>query len=296
VTEPDLIQRSDPRFPATLFDLPDPPHHLACLGSLPDLTNAVAIVGTRGCDVFALEHTRRLARELAEAGAVVVSGGAVGIDTAAHQGALEGGGQTVAVLATGVVDTFPAINRKLFEHIAASGCLLSEHAGIVEGFPSRFLERNRIIAALSKVVVVGQAPLDSGAMSTAKWARDLKRPILGVPHAPWEVRGQGCLKLIAEGAGICRTSADVLTLAAPALAMRLPERVRRPRKAREIQGLDDDQRAVVTGLSRGPLDIDSLCQHSGLPAPRVQRAVLMLLLSGVIQELGSGRYVRADYP
>lgn len=296
MTDATLIRRSDPRYPASLFDLPDPPHHLACRGTLPDLTHAVAIVGTRECDAPARDHTRRLARELAEAGVVVVSGGALGIDTAAHRGALEGGGRTIAVLATGVDDPYPAANEKLFEHIAQSGCLLSEHAGVVEGFKSRFLERNRIIAALSKLVVVGQAPLDSGAMSTAKWARDLKRPILGVPHAPWDLRGQGCLKLIAEGAGICRTSADVLTLAAPALAMRLPERVRRPRKAREIQGLDDDQRAVVTGLSRGPLDIDSLCEHSGLPAPRVQRAVLMLLLSGVIQEVGSGRYVRADYP
>jgi DNA processing protein len=293
---PDLLQRSDPRFPAALFDLPDPPGLLACLGSLPDLTHAVAIVGTRSCDTFARDFTRRLAREIAQAGPVVISGGAFGIDTAAHEGALEGGGATVAVLPSGVQRPYPASNRHLFEQITRSGCLVSEHPEPIAPRDCRFLQRNRLIAALAQVVVVVQAPFASGAMSTADWAKRLKRPILGVPHAPWDLRGQGCLHLVAEGAGICRTSKDVLTLAAPAQAAALPESVRRPRKVREFQGLDDDQRAVVRGLSKGPLDVDSLCQHSRLPAPRVQRAVLMLLLSGVIQEISSGRYARADYP
>jgi DNA processing protein len=292
---PEILQRSDPRFPAELYDLPDPPAQLACLGSLPELTQAIAIVGTRACDAFALDFARRLGRELAQAGQVVVSGGAFGIDTAAHEGALEAGGCTVAILPSGVQKPYPGSNRRLFAQIAASGCLVSEHPEPIDALPARFLQRNRLIAALARVVVVVQAPFESGAMSTADWAKKLKRPIFGVPHAPWDQRGHGCLHLLAEGARICRTSKDVLTLAAPAQAAALPESVRRPRKVREIQGLDDDQRAVVRGLSKGPLDVDSLCQHSRLPAPRVQRAVLMLLLSGVIQEIGSGRYVRADY-
>jgi DNA processing protein len=290
-----ILQRSDSRFPAGLFDLPKPPAVLACRGSLPDFTGAVAIVGTRACDALASAFARRLGRELAEAGLAIISGGAVGIDAAAHEGALEAGGRTVAVIPNGLDDPYPPMNRHLFEQIAEHGCLVSEHPEPVDALAGRFLERNRIIAALAKVVVVVQAPYGSGAMSTARWAEKLKRPLLGVPHPPWDRRGQGCLKLVTEGAGICRTSKDVLTLAAPAKAEHLPESVRRPRKAREIQGLDDDQRAVVRGLSEGPLDVDSLCQHTSLPASRVQRAVLMLLLSGVIQEISSGRYTRADY-
>jgi DNA processing protein len=289
------LKSSDPLFPACLFDLSDPPGQLACRGIMPELTGAIAIVGTRACDPLARDFTRRLARELAGAGLVVVSGGALGIDTAAHEGALEGGGRTIAVLPSGLDDPYPPRNRHLFADIARSGCLVSEHPEPIDPIPGRFIERNRIIAALARVVVVVQAPFESGAMSTAAFAQRLKRPILGVPHAPWDLRGQGCLKLVAEGAGICRTSKDVLTLAAPAQAVNLPEGARKPRKVREIQGLDDDQRAVVRGLSKGSLDIDSLCEHSGLSAPRVQRAVLMLLLSGVIQEIGSGRYARADY-
>jgi DNA processing protein len=296
--EPPIVTfpKNHPRYPASLLDLPDPPEELACLGTLPDLTQSVAIVGTRACDSFARQHTRQLAFDLARLGYVVISGGAIGIDTAAHEGALEAGGITVAVLPTGLAKPYPAVNQRLFEEIAWRGCLISEIAGTVPGHASTFLARNRIIAALARQVVISQAPFASGALSTAGHAQQLKRPILVVPHAPWDPRGQGCLMLLAQGATVCRTSEDVLTLAAPGAAIRSQQVRRRPKKAEEIRGLDDDQRALVEVLSSGPLDADGLCEQSGLPAPRVQRALLMLLLSAVIQEVGSGRYARADYP
>jgi DNA processing protein len=291
-----VFARSHALFPAALFDLEDPPSQLACVGLLPDLTRAVAIVGTRRCDVHGQKFAFRLAHELAERGYVVVSGGALGIDTAAHEGALAAGGRTLAVLATGLEQPYPAANRRLFEQIVERGALLSEHGERVPGYPSEFLARNRIIAALAQSCVVVQAPIASGALSTAAHAKRLNRPILGVPHAPWEKRGEGCLELIREGARICRTSADVLTLAAPSAEQSRPKNVRRPKKVEELRGLDEDQWAIVRALATAPLDADELCEHSGLPAPRVQRALLMLLLSKVIQEVGSGRYERADYP
>lgn len=291
-----VLQRSHPSFPTRLFDLPDPPEVLACVGLLPDLSRAIAIVGTRACDVHAFEHTRQLARELAQAGYVIVSGGAVGIDTAAHLGALDVGAPTVAVLATGLQRPFPSSNHGLFEKIVERGALVCEHPEQVDGQAGRFLARNRIVAALAEAVVVTQAPFGSGALSTAAHAERLNRPIFGVPHAPWDPRGQGCLHLLSRGARICRTSGDVLTLAAPTVAMEAPRAVRRPKKAKSIQGLDDDQRELLRVLSQGPLDADEMCEQSGLSAPRVQRAVLMLLLSKVIHEVGSGRYARADYP
>lgn len=291
-----VLSPDNPVWPAALADLPDPPLQLEIAGSLPDLSQAVAIVGTRRADLWGEQFTRRLARELAEAGCVVISGGAVGIDTEAHLGALEGGGASVAVLPTGLAEPYPSKNRSLFHKLTESGCLLSEVSGTCPGYASVFLARNRLVAALARVVVVTQAPICSGALSTAAHARALGRPLLAVPSAPDVPRGQGCLELLASGAGICRGAKDVLSLAAPGQVETLPGRPRRPKKGKRNQELGEDESALLRALDRGPLDADELCQAAALPAPRVQRAILMLLLSGVIQEVGGGRYGRADHP
>jgi DNA processing protein len=294
-----LLLPEQPDWPRGLCDLADPPERLEVVGSLPDWSQAVAVVGTRKPDARGREFARRLARELAEAGWVVVSGGAAGIDAEAHRGALEAGGPTVAVLGSPLKRPYPQRNIELFQQIIKNGCVLTE---TLEGAPmyrGRFVSRNRLVAALAKVVVVVQAPLPSGALSTAAVARRLGRPILGVPHAPGDVRGAGCSLLLSQGAGICRGSSDVLSLAAAgspsSRAKKCSTKSRRPTKDKEFRRLDDDERAVVDALSRGPLAADELCEVSGLPAARAQRALLMLLLSKVIHEVGSGRYARRDY-
>lgn len=258
----------------------------------------MAIVGTRKPDARAAQLARTLGRELGELGWLIVSGGAVGIDSEAHRGALEAGARTVAVLGTPLARPYPATNLGLFAQIASTGCLLSE---VLPGdlvYQSRFLERNRLIAALAQIVVVVQAPIRSGALSTAAEARRLKRPVLGVPYDPWEARGAGCLELLATGAGICRDSRDVLSLSAAGsdTGSRKPRtrKLRRPDKDKELQGLGDDERAVLGAFQGRPKLADELCEATGLSAQRVQRAVLMLLLSMVIHEVGSGRYVRRD--
>jgi DNA processing protein len=293
---PHVITPGHPHWPDQLSELPNPPAQLAYSGQLPDWSKAVAIVGTRRTDAFGCDFTRGLARELAEAGCVIVSGGALGIDREAHEGALEAGGITVAILPTGLARPYPAQNRELFQRILERGCVASEIRDEVPGYDSAFLERNRLVAALAKVVVVTQAPLASGAMSTAAHARKLGRPVLAVPYTPGIVRGEGCLALLSGGAGVCRTSGDVLLLAAPGQAIRSPHRPRRPKKVTEFQWLDEDETALVQALEGGPLDADELCDAAALPAPRVQRAILLLLLSKVIQEVGGGRYGRTDYP
>jgi DNA processing protein len=277
-----------------LAQLKDPPASLAISGELPDLSRAVAIVGTRTPNPQAANFAHTLAYELAEAGCPIVSGGALGIDSAAHQGALEGGGFTVAILATGLERPYPADNGQLFRQVADQGALLSESLEEVPGYASVFLARNRLIAALASVVVVVQAPFKSGAMSTAKHAQELGRPLLAVPFAPWESRAEGNLTLLAGGARVCRTSADVLSLAAPSGQPIVRQRRGRPRKAESYPGLDEDERGVFRALSTAVLSADELCDRTGLSAPRVQRALLMLLLSKVIQEVGCGRYARDD--
>ena len=293
-----LLTSDSALWPAALCDLADPPLKLEAAGDLPDWFPAVAIVGTRKPDPRAGQLARALGRELGEAGWLVVSGGAVGIDSEAHRGALEARARTVAVLGTPLARPYPATNLALFRQIASSGCLLSELQSGEDVYQSSFLARNRLIAALAQVVVVVQAPLRSGALSTAAEARKLKRPVLGVPYAPWEERGAGCLELLAGGAGICRGSRDVLSLSAAGsdTGSAKPHRtsLRRPDKGKEFQGLDEDERAVLGALKGLPLAADELCEATGLPAQRVQRAILMLLLSMVIHEVGSGRYVRRD--
>jgi DNA processing protein len=279
-------------WPSLLSDLDKPPGELALQGKLPELAGAVAIVGTRRASPEALAFTRVLAAELAEAGRTIVSGGAAGIDSAAHRGALDVDGMSLAVLPTGLLDPYPPHNRALFAELLAHGALLSESAELVPGYPSRFLARNRLIAALASVVVVVQAPLRSGALSTAAHATRLGRPLLVVPGAPWEPLAAGCLTLLAAGARVCRSSADVLSLAAPTGVKPPRHQLRRPKKAPGYQDLDEDERGVSEALKTDALSADELCERTGLSAPRVQRAVLMLMLSRVIQEVGCGRYAR----
>jgi DNA processing protein len=230
---------------------------------------------------------------------LVISGGALGIDAEAHLGALEAGAPTVVVLPTPLDLPYPPKNMELFRRAASAGAVLSEHSLDAPMFRGRFLQRNRLVAALAQVVVVVQAPARSGALSTAAVARRLGRPVLGVPHAPGDPLGEGCLMLLARGAGICRGSADVLSLAAAGSSQSRPKKrptsLRRPGKDKRFQGLDSDERAVVQALREGSAAVDEVCEASALPAARVQRALLMLLLSKVIHEVGSGRYALSDY-
>ncbi|HEY6880599.1 MAG TPA: DNA-processing protein DprA [Polyangiales bacterium] len=280
---PQRICASDSDYPAALRDLQDVPDPVFVEGALPQLERAVAIVGTRRADGAGTRFTRQLAAELARADCTIVSGGAHGIDTAAHEGALDVGGATVAVLPGRVDAPYPARNRELFALIARTGALLAEHEFDTRRYASVFLARNRLIAALARLVVVVQAPVKSGAMSTAAHARAMGRPVLAVPWAPWEARGAGCLHLLGQGAQVCRSSDDVLALIAPACAP-----ARRP--PREQAHLDGDQRAVYDALAGGALSADELCEQTGMPAAVTQRALLLLLLAGEIQELTPGRY------
>ncbi|MBK6576541.1 MAG: DNA-processing protein DprA [Sandaracinaceae bacterium] len=198
---PEELLPLDPRYPAALRALKDHgPIRVA--GVLPELERAVAIVGTRRADPEALDFAHGLARDLASAGIVILSGGALGVDAAAHRGALAANGKTVAVLASGFAKPYPPSHGPLFEEIAASGALLTEapDEGAFEGF--RFLHRNRLIAALGHSgTIVIQAPIRSGTLSTAEDARRLKRPVWVVPGAPWDPRSQGGSGCSARGRG-----------------------------------------------------------------------------------------------
>jgi DNA processing protein len=260
---------------------------------LPAPAEAVAIVGTRYADAEALAFTRELAAALTEAGLAVVSGGAWGVDAAAHRGALEAGGRTAVVLPIGFDRAYPARHRPLFARIAREGgALVTEQDDGVHPARWTFLARNRLIAALSAATVVVQAPARSGALSTAAAARALEKPVFAVPSAPWEPRGEGCLGLLAAGAHVCTSARDVLSLRPRGSAPAAPQVLRGGRKHKNFDGLDEDGRRVLEVLSRRGQHPDEVARAAGVPIPRVQRALLMLTLRGVARGRGDGTYTR----
>ncbi len=285
-------------------------------GALPDWGSAVAVVGTRSADEDACRFTRALTRALASEGCVVVSGGARGIDTAAHLGALDGGAPTVAVLAGGLDQPTPKSNLGLFAQVAAAGALLSEHAPGTPPWPAAFLHRNRLIAALARAIVVVQAPLRSGALSTAAHGRRLGRPVFVVPAAPWDPRGRGNIRLLKDGALPCGSASDVLGAlrwspgpapAAGPVRRRQPPLLPRPPAERRpppgpdpgdgptraVGGSPADAGKVLGVLAARPLHPDEIGLQTGLSAGRVQQLLLELELLGAVEGRPGGRYVRA---
>ncbi|HEX7481483.1 MAG TPA: DNA-processing protein DprA [Polyangiales bacterium] len=298
------LRPSDAAWPKGLSELPKPPAAVQIAGELPR-GHCVAIVGTRFADPEALAFAQQLAAALTLAGVTVVSGGAAGVDAAAHQGALDAGGSTLAVLATGLSRAYPPAHGPLFSLIARQGALLCE-AIAAPHRPERwtFLRRNQLIAALCGCVVVVQAPLRSGALSTAAWANRLKRPVFAVPAAPWDVRGLGCLQLLRQGARICTSAADVLSLRPSAAGqVPLPGLLLDPAS---VEKAKDDERLcqspkprvaapsarVLEVLEQGPAHPDELACRLDMQAARVQEALLTLVLAGLVRQGVDGTYSR----
>jgi DNA processing protein len=291
------LRPGDSAWPAQLADLAtDAPAQLRVLGRLPALDGAIAIVGTRFADDDAVEFTRALAVELAVAGRTVISGGARGIDAAAHRGALDAGGPTLAVLATGFDPPYPSEHAELFAEISGAGALVCENPDGTRPHAGRFLERNRLIAALASAVVVVQAPVRSGALSTAALGIKLKRPVLTVPYPPWSVRGSGCLGLLRRGALICTSSRDVLSVPAHRAEPGIVPELLFAEKADDFGDLDEHSRAVLRALSRRPRHPDELASSLRLPILKVQQCLGQLALLGLAAARHDGRYVRQVDP
>jgi DNA processing protein len=241
------------------------------LGTL-DVRPRVAIVGTRRATSYGLRVTRELSTAFARAGACVVSGMAVGIDGMAHRAALEAGGATIAVLGTGLNHIYPRAHRDLQRAIADRGLLLSELDDDAHGWKSTFLHRNRIIAALSAMTIVVEAPFQSGALSTAGHAMELARTVAVVPGPIDQPQSAGSNRLMRDGAQILTTVEDALALV----------KLTPPLKSPTVDPLGDEGR-IWTALAGGGLDIDSLCHRSGLPAAQCLAAVTKLEIAGAVE-------------
>lgn len=299
-----VLARGGEGYPPLLAQTVRPPHALFVQGEA-SLADALpfAVVGTRQADPYGLRQTRALAAELAGAGLCVVSGLALGVDAAAHLGALDARGRTVAVLGGALDRFYPAENRPLARRILESG------GSIVSEFPMgmrpqsySFLQRNHTIAGMSLGVLVTRGPLRSGAMRTANDALEEGREVFALPGNVDNALSAMPNKLIAEGARPVVCAQDILDalvvqrpLPAAAAQTEPAKRAREPQRARELPlppGLDERERAVLTALSRGERDFDTLCGETGIPADEMGAALSMMELNGLVRALPGLRYAR----
>ncbi len=278
-----LIVLGDPDYPAPLLDLDDPPPRLFAMGALECLdAPAVAIVGTRSATAYGERVTRELARALAREGVTVISGLARGVDAAAHRAAREVGGQTVAVLGTGIDIAYPAAHRALHREIAAHGLLLSEALPGERPTPGSFPKRNRIIAALARATIVTEAPTRSGALITAECALELGRTVAAVPGPIDVPQSAGSNELLRDGAIVIASPADALALVGVA-----------PRASPTTPELETPaERAVWEALAAGPASADRLTLRTGIPARECLAAITALELRVLVECALSGEIRR----
>jgi DNA processing protein len=275
---PRVLKRVDPRYPTLLTAIHDPPPRLfLCGAGEVELLSrpAVAVVGARACSAYGTQVARSLCRELASAGVVVVSGLARGIDGAAHRGALEGGGPTIAVLGCGIDRDYPAAHAELASRIRDEGLVVSEYEPGVEPAPWRFPARNRIIAGLCSATVVVEARERSGALITADFALEEGREVIAVPGEITSALSAGTNALLRLGATPLTRAADVL----------------------EVFGLEPERREAPESplLDLLPASIDLLVRATGRMARDVAAELAELELAGAVSE-SEGVYRRAAPP
>ena len=277
-------------YPQLLREIVSSPAPLYYKGELPLINDRmIAIIGTRKATKQGKVLAKRFAQELAEHGVVVVSGLALGIDGAAHQGALLGGGRTIAVLANGLDSIYPREHLSLAETLLRNnGCIFSEYESGTPAYPTHFLERNRIISGLSLGVVVIEAPNRSGALSTACHALEQGREVFVVPGSPESENYKGSHRLLREGARLVTTAKEILDDLSPLdklfdtqsdSAVRHSERV-----------TDDKERSIIKALRHSEaLSASEIIQTTGVESAIVNQKLGILTLKGIINEV-NGKY------
>lgn len=293
-----LLTRGDEAYPGRLLEIPDPPTVLSLWGGLDDVDDpAVAVVGSRRATPYGLRVAEGLGASLAEAGITVVSGLARGIDAAAHRGALEAGGRTLAVLGSGLDRVYPRDNEALAAAIAASGAVISEFPLGTPPEPGHFPRRNRVVSGLCRAVVVVEGEAGSGSLITARLALDQGREVGAVPgpvHSPTSV---GPHFLLREGAFLVQRGEDVLE-ALPEDARRRIEGRREPPEGGsgdpdEAPDLAPAERELLEMLETGEgRQVDLLLERCPRSAGEVLEALFSLELRGLIDALPGGLYLR----
>jgi DNA processing protein len=289
-----ILTRADPAYPPLLAEISDPPSVLFVHGDpaalrLPQL----AIVGSRNPTPAGQENAQVFAAALAHAGLAITSGLALGIDAAAHAGAIEGGAPTVAVMATGPDRLYPAKHRTLAERIlACGGVLITEFPTGVGPLPEHFPRRNRIISGLALGVLVVEAAPQSGSLITARCALEQGREVLAIPGSIHNPLARGCHALIRQGAKLVETAADVLEELGAGVAQCWPAPADSPASLAGNPPQDPDYHRLINSLDDAPISVDQIVARSGLTPEVVSSMLLIMELQGVVASAAGGRYAR----
>ena len=286
-----VITLADARYPPALLQLADPPLVLYITGEVPTpWPDALAIVGSRNPTAQGLSNARDFAATFAGAGLTVISGLALGVDGAAHEGALQGAASgtlaTVAIVGTGLDRVYPKQHHDLAHRIAARGLLVSEYPIGTPPLAQNFPRRNRVIAALAHGTVVIEAALQSGSLITAREAAEQGKEVFAIPGSIHSPQSRGCHALIKQGAKLVETAQDVLE-ELPQLASRARAAATQPKAVRQERGDE-----VLEALAFEPAGLDALVARTGLPAPALQARLLELELQGHVARLAGGLFQR----
>jgi len=287
-----VLWDADPDYPRLLREIHDPPGILFVHGDLePDDAMAIAVVGARHATSYGQQQADRLAGGLARAGLTVVSGLARGIDAAAHRGALEAGGRTVAVLGSGVLNVYPPEHGTLAAKIRESGALISENPPRAQPMSGAFPQRNRLITGMTLGVIVVEAAERSGALISARHAMEQGREVFAVPGRVDSRASRGCHRLIRDGAKLVESVEDVLEELGPLVEATPRSDGRVVHHPAELR-LNDQERLVLDAIDNDPTSIDNVVATSGLPIHRVLSTISVLEMRRLIRRVSGNLVVR----
>ncbi len=285
-----ILSFEDEEYPEKLKEIPDAPVVLYVKGDLNCGSGlSIGIVGSRRSSLYGLSMAKKFAFELAEKGITVVSGMARGVDTQAHWGALKTGGMTVAVLGSGLARIYPPENKKLYEHIAKDGAVVSEFPMETEPFPKHFPRRNRIISGMALGIVVIEAALKSGALITSDYALEQGRDVFAVPGKIDQVTAMGCNNLIKQGAKLVMSAEDILEEFQSDIKFYLSKKC-----PVEFEGseMSDDEQMVYHQIKEEPLNIDQIASKCSIAISKAMGILLQLELKHCIKQMPGKLFAR----
>ncbi|EGJ29684.1 MULTISPECIES: DNA-processing protein DprA [Moorena] len=297
VKNPCFWTPADGEYPRLLLEIPSPPPRLYYSGVVDLAENygskpIVGIVGTRNPSEYGKRWTRKISATLAKHGFTVVSGMAVGIDTQAHRGCLEAGGRTIAVLGTGLDVVYPLSNSYLYKQIQEQGLVISEYPASTKPARSNFPQRNRIIAGLSRAVLVMEAPNKSGALITARLANEFCRDVYALPGSLDNPNSIGCLGLLNRGAHVILSEGHLLEMLGAIPELDPHSALEQPLPALPVPTLEPALAKVLDAIAFEPTSFDIIVQQAALEAGSVSSALLQLELMGLVSQAPGMRYRR----